>query len=206
MTRHALVEAGAIRAIFALVMTQPRIRKRSMRVLLAPEDVELLGRLVVSERSSVRFRRDSSVEVLRSMPSDAAVVVHMADAELAPGYDLPEPDIWLGEDGVGVQLLLCRTVGDEMRSGEMSTVLNAANPGHVAFVGAVFGALRRATKPHVEFLTGKPAPLRIGLAAEQWWLADDQRVFRDGGSTAIRYRVRVPKDNNAARTRGFKEP
>jgi hypothetical protein len=172
-------------------MTDPRIRKRSVRVLLAPEDVEEFGRLVVSERPSVRFRRDNSVEVLRSMPSDATVLIHMADAELAPGYDLPEPDIWLGEDGVGIQLELCRIVGDEMRSGGLSTVFNAANPGHVAFVDGVFAALRRATKPHVEFLTGKPAPLRIGPAAEHWWLADDQRVFRDSGSTAIGYRVKA---------------
>jgi hypothetical protein len=177
----------------------PRIRKRSLRVILAPDDVEQLGRLVTIVRPSVRFRRDGSRQVLRSMPSDAESYVDMADAELAPGYDLPEPDIWLGDEGVGIQLLLSKTVGNEMRSGDMSTVLNEANPGHLAFVDAVFRALRMSTKPHVEFMTGKPAPLRIGPAAERWWLDDDDRVIRDGSSQYLLYRVRTPRGPNTKR-------
>jgi hypothetical protein len=163
-----------------------------MRVALAPEDVERLGVLMVAARPTLRFRRDGGLAVLRVMPSDAVSHVDISDSALAPGLDLPEPDLWQGDAGVGVRLELSPRQGFEMLTGEMSTVFDAADSGHVAFVDAMFGALREATKPHVELMSGKRAPVRIGPAAERWFREDERRSLRDRGTAALYYRLRPP--------------
>jgi len=163
-----------------------------MRVALGPEDVERLGALMVAGWPTVRFRRDDGLAVMRVMPGDAVSHVDISDSALAPGLDLAEPDLWQGDAGVGVRLVLSPRRGTEMRTGEMSTVFDGADPGHVAFVDAMFRNLREATKPHVELMSGKLAPVRIGPAAERWFREDDRRSLRDRGTAALYYRLRPP--------------
>jgi len=66
---------------------------------------------------------------MRVMPGDALSHVDISDSALAPGLDLPEPDLWQGDAGVGVRLVLSPRRGTEMRTGEMSTVFDGADPG-----------------------------------------------------------------------------
>jgi hypothetical protein len=166
--------------------------KRAQAFLMSREDLADVGRLLVAERPSVRFRSDAGRDGLRAMPLDTTLV-HVADAELAPGYDLAEPDLWLGDDGVGIQIVTSRLIGDEMRTGSMSTVFNDADAGHRTFVDATFRALRLGTKPHVEDMMGRPARVRIGPEAERWWREKEGRTLRHASVGSILYRVRTPK-------------
>jgi hypothetical protein len=169
---------------------QPSRRERSRRlaVLLLREDVEDFGRRIVDAHPSVRFMTAASGGVLRSMPAEAPVV-RLMDALLNPGLDLPNPEL-RNARGMLINIVVPTPRDDELESGDLSTVFNETDPGHVAFVDAVFRAMREATKPHVEYLDKAPAPVRIGAAAERWWLEGDNRSFRDAGNSAIYYRVR----------------
>lgn len=163
-------------------------RLRRVWVLLGPGDVQALGDEILNARPSVRFRADSGAQVHRSMPPDARAFVDMADAVLAPGYDIASPDVWVGPAGVGIRLILPRLVGDEMRAGEVSTVYRPDDSGHVAFVEDVFGAVQRVTKPRVLKLTGERANVRIGPEAEAWWRERDGRRLRHE-SVAVYYQL-----------------
>jgi hypothetical protein len=102
----------------------------------------------------------------------------MADAALAPGLDLPEPDLWLGDASIGIRLVLSRIVDEEMRGGEVATLYRPDAPDHVSFADAVFTAIEQVTMPHVLKLSGQRANARIGPAAEAWLRADEGRRLR----------------------------
>jgi hypothetical protein len=148
-----------------------------------------LGKAIAAARPSVRFRADNSRQIQRTMPDDVRTLVDMADAVLAAGYDLREPDLWLGEAGIGIRLVTPTISGHVMRAGEVSTLYRPDDLGHVAFVDAVFGAVQRATKPHVVKMTGERTSVRIGPNAEEWWRADDRRQLQHESSNAVYYRL-----------------
>jgi hypothetical protein len=116
----------------------------------------------------------------------------MADAVLAPGYDLQEPELWLGDAGINIRLIVPTISGHVMSAGEVSTLYRPDDPGHMTFVDAVFGAVQRATKPHVLKMTGERTSVRIGPNAEEWWRADDRRQLQHESSNSVFYRLADP--------------
>lgn len=166
-------------------------RTRRLRVLLADDDAQDFGRRVMASHPSVRFVPERSRDVLRSMPRNCDLVDVM-DALLHPGLEFPTPQLW-NPGGVLVRLQVPMIRDGVLQSGELSTVFNEADPGHVAFVAATFRAMQEATKPHVQYWDGRPAPLRIGPAAERWWREDEARTFRDGSVSYVLYRVRASR-------------
>jgi hypothetical protein len=165
------------------------LRTRRIRVLLSSGDLEQIGTLLVEERPSVRFMVPRSASVLRTMPTDAPVMVTILDSIISPGLDLPAPDFGNGGESMQVNIITCTVTPDQdMQVGEVNCLLDPARPEHLAFWGAVADGVKAVAKPHVTFLDGASVNVRVGADAEAWWWADDQHGFRDGPYT--RYRLR----------------
>jgi hypothetical protein len=167
-----------------------RDRQKQVRTALLRDDIEEFGRLLVAERPSVRFMTSSSGPVLRSLPGrDGWIEIY--DAELDPGIDDPVPQ-WSGR-GIGIRFDTGRVAENELFTGDLGTVRDIDDPLQVAFANAVFDAMRRVTKPHLDYWDHRPAPIRVGQAAERRWLEDESFEIRDSLRARINYRVRTPK-------------
>jgi hypothetical protein len=161
-----------------------------MRVLLAREDIDELGRLIVEARPTVRFTCSArETTVVSTMPRDPGILVQIRDAVVSPSVGGPNPALAWNPEGCMVLLHVCAIRENVMQVGEIGTRFNPANPDHVAFVETVLRVATRLTKPHVTYLDGTKVPIRVGPAAEAWWCAEDEHLFGEGW---YRYRLAKP--------------
>jgi hypothetical protein len=162
--------------------------KKRQAFFMTDADLDAFGQRASHERPTVRFFQGDSPTVLRAIPAKG-FIVDILDALLNPGLDLPDPDIWIGPEGVGIRLIRSMIHGDLLRSGELTTVFDEADPGQRVFVDDVFRALRLVTKPHVAWPDGKLAPPRIGPDAERWWRAGPGRRLMYWNSDEVVFRL-----------------
>ena len=167
-------------------------RVRRIRALMSPTDLQQIGRILVAQRSSVRFMEYGSSTVLRELPGHVDRMLKIVDSVIWPALDLPTPDVWMGDDGMAVYVITSRITPDQdMKVGEINCLLDPSNAEHLAFWGAVADVVKQVTKPHVTFFDGGKANVRVGADAEAWWLEDQSRGLLDGFYT--RYRLRTQR-------------
>jgi hypothetical protein len=141
---------------------------------MSESDLDAFGRLLAKQRPSVRYRVAGTPDLMPTIPKGAWGMVAAIDG------------------GRQVSVIPSRITGNDMHVGEVVVLLDPADEDHVKLWDNVTAVVKRLTKPHVAFLDGRTANVRVGPDAEAWWLADEARSFVDG--PAIRYRLREQRD------------